>query len=287
MTRRVETIDATMLVLLVTSVLMGYFRALCIWKDPHSLKTSGFAKAVVVFLAVGLLSPMTSMMSGRQTTTPLAAPLWSFSLNRRHCRPVADGGLVYALATDYPDLGHIYAFDGASGHKLWDRSTNMTGRRRFKGKLSTTPDPLAGGGQLYYLTPDEQIHALEGSTGNELWQYGPVLSLLAATVHTVFLLNTDGQLILLDRQGHVIRRTHVEGTECSDLSGEGAVMVLSCSATQPVEAFDVKTGRLLWSSEKYQGLLEVASGMVYHLSGETITGLEAATGKERWTYAIH
>ena len=252
-------------------------------------RSDGVRMILACLTLLVLLFQTASRLNSRKPPVPLAAPLWSFSFGHREIsRPLVNGNLVYVFLTEYTDLGHIYAFDSASGQKLWDRSTQMMGRQRFEGKLNTTPDPLAVGGRLYYLSSDERIHALDGVTGHELWQYGPVFSFLAATADTVFLLEADRRLILLDKQGHVDRRMRVEKPECSRLAVENTVMlVLSCSATSPAQAFDLKTGRPLWSSDRYRGSVLLANGIGYCQSGETMIGFEAAIGNERWTYTVH
>ena len=120
--------------------------------------------------------------------------------------------------------------------------------------------PVAGYGLLYEESFDGRLHAIDPATGEEKWSYysrrcgwsSPALA--------------DG----------LVFATFIGDARCSPLPGGGEIAALSA-----------QTGRIRWrrTIDQSESSPLVADGTVYFGSTNgRVYGLDAATGKERWSY---
>lgn len=225
-------------------------------------------------------------------SVPLLRPLWTFTPGPGGVdHPLVDAGRVYVMyrkdsESSAPSV-HLYALDLVSGKQIWERTIVVAGRFRSQGRLTEGLEPLASGGRVYFVSSDEHIHALEGGTGRELWQSGPVFSLLAVTGDSLFTLDQKQSLTVMDgATGRVRQQTTLRGDEVSRALIADGKLFLSSST---VQVFDLRTFAPLWTfAEQTQGWmrvgLHVEGGRAYIDTGHDIYGLEAASGKRLWRY---
>jgi outer membrane protein assembly factor BamB len=234
---------------------------------------------------LALLLPIGRILMGGKNHTPAIDPLWTFTLQSGGISHVlADGNLVYLVKNS--DDGQIYALDGISGRKLWSRKIDIQEQHRLHGNLVPLAEPLASGGLLYYMAADECVHAVEGRSGQELWRYGPLFSLLGSDKDTVFVLDQDRRLTLLDKYGRVRQRLPVTGAECTEIRFNSDTIITRCMGTSSQQAFSAKTGQMLWTADLEAGFLLLSHGIVYGRKGDRIAALDAVTGKQMWTYSV-
>jgi outer membrane protein assembly factor BamB len=102
------------------------------------------------------------------------AQLWSSTVENYtlHSPPVVVSGHVYVV----PDNGNVYCLDARTGAKIWNYSTGRSGN--FFGKIWTPSItggfvgfPVAVGGYTYVGSDNGVLHALNDSTGIEIWNY--------------------------------------------------------------------------------------------------------------------
>jgi len=100
------------------------------------------------------------------------AQLWSSTVENYtlHSPPVVVSGHVYVV----PDNGNVYCLDARTGARIWNYSTGRSGN--FFGKIWThsitggfAGFPVAVGGYAYLGSDDGILHALNDSTGIEIW----------------------------------------------------------------------------------------------------------------------
>jgi outer membrane protein assembly factor BamB len=89
-----------------------------------------------------------------------------------HSPPLVVSGHVYVV----PDNGNVYCLDARTGARIWNYSTGRSGN--FFGKIWTPSItggfagfPVAVGGYTYVGSDNGILHALNDSTGIEIWNY--------------------------------------------------------------------------------------------------------------------
>jgi outer membrane protein assembly factor BamB len=98
------------------------------------------------------------------------APLWLYDIaadgdaREFHGNPVATKDRVF-IPTDGEQIGHIYAFDRATGDVIWKYA------HRGKDNSGFTSDLLFDGDHIIGVTVDERIVALNAASGSELWSF--------------------------------------------------------------------------------------------------------------------
>ena len=101
--------------------------------------------------------------------------IWSSTIGNYtvHSPPVVVGGHVYVV----PDNGNVYCLNARTGARIWNYSTGRSGN--FESGKVWTPSiiggfadfPVAVGGYAYLGSDDGVLHALNDSTGIEIWNY--------------------------------------------------------------------------------------------------------------------
>ena len=173
--------------------------------------------------------------------------LWTTEIPESDLLAVA-GSNVYVSS----DL-QVYALDTDTGQLLWG----------FEGGFVNDP-PTAVNGVVYLVASsddgDDTTHALDESTGAQIWARRGVSSLLSSTVVV------DGVWYMFDPFDFL------------GLSGHGSIL----------HAIDASTGKDLWSFDQFDVsdtlLLVVAEGMVFvNGPSDTFHALDAATGGLVWS----
>lgn len=135
------------------------------------------------------------------------------------------------IATDHGCEGYVYAFNQRSGKLLWKTyaSGPSTGFARIDNSIvfgtrgdewisiqldtgkenwRSTPDsqdtqceirsqPVTDGGNVFFVTHDGTIHALDGASGREAWKYSPpapITTSLFAYRHVLYFGTRDGRV---------------------------------------------------------------------------------------------
>lgn len=166
---------------------------------------------------------------------------------------VADGR-AYVVAGN----GMIFAVDAGTGKELW--------RRQLQAPMRTTPTLIAG--KVLVPTDDSQLYALDGITGDILWQHAGLFEQVgmlggaspAATDEIVVAAYGSGEVVALSLQnGQPIwnetvlrpRRTLAIGA-ISDIVADPVITegrVIVAGASGEMAAFDLTRGDRLWTAD--------------------------------------
>ncbi len=173
------------------------------------------------------------------------ALIWSFSgvgPPTKFSSPAVANGIVYVGATDLLDRTYeLSAMNASTGGPLWS----------FQGLGSFGP-PAVANGVVYVGSQDDNLYALNATTGVKLWSYttgGGLFGAPAVANGIVYVGSTDGSLY----------------------------------------ALNASTGAKVWS---YGGVSDgssspaVANGVVYIEAGGSLYALNASTGAKLWSYSI-
>lgn len=166
---------------------------------------------------------------------------------------VADGR-AYVVAGN----GMIFGLDAGAGTELW--------RRQLQAPMRTTPTLIAG--MVLAPTDDSQLYALDGATGDILWQHAGLFEQAgmlggaspAATDEIVVAAYGSGEVVALSLQsGQPIwnetvvrpRRTLAIGA-ISDIVADPVISdgrVIVAGASGEMAAFDLARGDRLWTAD--------------------------------------
>lgn len=171
----------------------------------------------------------------------------------------------------------------------------------FPGRTLVEFPPAVAFGRLYFANNDGVLFAVNAKTGKLVWRYrsGRVQAssptVAGRTVFHTFLYRhnargrgRDGELIAFNADTGAVRwRKQLAPSESSPLVHQGRVYVGDWSGR--VYAFDVRTGRLLWTFEtdgEVKGGLAASGGRVFVGSYDNhLYSLNATTGKQLWRAA--
>jgi uncharacterized repeat protein (TIGR01451 family) len=173
------------------------------------------------------------------------ALIWSFSgvgPPTTFSSPAVANGVVYVGATDLLDRTYVLsALKASTGGPLWS----------FQSFGSFGP-PAVANGVVYIGSQDDNLYALNATTGTKLWSYttgGGLFGSPAVTDGMVYVGSSDGS----------------------------------------VYALNASTGAKVWSygngSDGYSSPA-VANGVVYIEAGNSLYALNASTGAKLWSYFI-
>ncbi len=156
-----------------------------------------------------------------------------------------------ALSDPWPQASHDARRSGAS-HAVGPQSGNLRWTRMLEGNV--TPGPVIGrGGVVYAASNAGVLHAIDATSGKDLWTYdaghgyGFDLSTSPALLEdgTVLWPGPDG-LTALDRQGRKLWNLRVKG-QASSPAVDGLRVVVGTS-NGDVHGVDVRTGTALWTA---------------------------------------
>jgi outer membrane protein assembly factor BamB len=226
--------------------------------------------------------------------------IWGSSVENYtlHSAPVVVDGHVYVV----PDNGNVYCLDAHTGARIWNYSTGRSGN--FFGKIWTPSItggfagfPVVVGGYTYVGSDNGVLHALNDSTGIEVWNYttgGVVGSPSVADGYLYVGANSgdQGRLYVLnastgasvwnyateDISGPPTLTGPTETTAAPPVVSGSVVYFGSGSTVEPwsnmrgvngtVHAFDALTGAQIWNYtiEHPVGYILVGNDMIYAVS---------------------
>ena len=188
--------------------------------------------------------------------------------------------------------GKVLALDAKNGARLWSFATGD----------AVLAAPAVDSGRVYAGSFDKHVYALDAATGTLLWKrdtQGAVVSTPAVAGGRVVVGNRAYDVLALDgRTGEVAWKRYVwfSWIESSASVRDGVAYVGSSDAAG-VFAFDVGSGRRLWSADVFGwawGQPAVTDARVYagtssqvgypagHRAG--VAALDRTTGKAVWRY---
>ena len=163
-------------------------------------------------------------LTGNLTTDGPLAQVWSVDAgkgsdgaSRLTAPPVVAGGLIYVLDAE----AHVFAFDAATGRRVWDRMLTpanigratsgwfsfVTGgsynnAKGFGGGIATN------GGKLFAATGFGTVSAMDAKTGKEIWSVNTIVPVHSAPVvvdNRVYVITQENQTLALDiNDGHTL-----------------------------------------------------------------------------------
>lgn len=221
-------------------------------------------------------------------------PIWLYDTSadgahaQFHGEPLLVGDRI-VIPSDSDPIGHLYAFDTASGEILWKVPFNggvattpllagervvvmsvegdvaaieiMSGRVVWRmkpaGKLQKIPfirSPAHAENRIVVVDNTDQIIALDACNGATLWQKalsGRPNTSVAVSSEEVIVGTTDGYLNRLSlKSGEILRRTELGGTPYGSLvRSEQLLVVLVSSGTSNLLALDAATDEVRWRQE--------------------------------------
>lgn len=203
--------------------------------------------------------------------------------------PGVGDGLVVAGGLD----GAVVALDAATGAERW--------RARINSEV--TAPPAIGQGAVIVRTDDGRVTAFDAASGERRWFWAPAVPALVVRGNDaptlgpgyVFVGNDDGVVAALALQdGRVLWQVPVASQEgrselerLADVDGapvlDGTTLLASSYRGHTV-AIDAPTGRPMWTRDRGgAGRIGVgADKVVVADSGDTVWGLDKATGAEAW-----
>ncbi len=237
-------------------------------------------------LAENLTKAWTAKVQGSSNSTRLGAA------------PVIGGGKLFAVGAD----GEINAFDHKTGSKLWSTSTEMSDDMRpsaFGGGVSYD------NGRLYSTNGAGDAKAINADTGEVIWRVkpaGPLRGSPTLAFGQAFLMTQDNQIIALNASTGASEWDESGSSTQSGVFGvaapaAGQGTVIAGYSSGELSAYRFENGRTLWSdalartniSTQVSSLTDIDadpiidSGRVYALGqGGRMAAYELVTGQRIW-----
>jgi hypothetical protein len=222
----------------------------------------------------------------------------SSSKRRLAAAPVVGGGALFVVDT----TGAVNAFDAATGARRWSHQIEVGADLRdaaFGGGVSYAD------GKVYATNGTGDVVALDAATGNQVWQVkpaGPLRGAPTIAFNNLYVMTQDNQIYALDlTDGKVVWNDAASQGEAglfgvaSPAAGQGSV--IAGYSTGELGAYRYENGRNLWSdalartsiSTEVGALTDVDadpiidSGRVYALGqGGRMAAYELVTGQRIW-----
>jgi outer membrane protein assembly factor BamB len=264
-------------------------------------KAEGYGPAVADGI-VYFMGSYDTFLYARNART--GALVWSYNIQISAFAPVVSGKVVYVTAAtlagydlfaldahtgflywrDFiwatPDLGApaiakgtIYV--GASGSSSSDLLAVSNGSVLWQYPIAVSSSPAAVNGVVYAGSADDNVYALDATTGALRWKYSAAKSVYsspAVAEGLVYAGSADGSIFALNAgTGALFWKRSIGYFAMSPAVANGVVYVVSSNGNvYHLNALNAKTGVLLW---KYVVKPEptdpvVANGMVYFGSGD-------------------
>jgi len=159
-------------------------------------------------------------------------PIWLYDIaadgdaREFHGNPVATKDRVF-IPTDGEQVGHIYAFERATGEVVWKHA------HRGKENSGFTSDVLLDGDRIIGVTVDERIVGMNAATGAQLWTF-PIegkrrrvgMSAALANGH-VFFGSSNGAVYAVDSQtGRQLWKTQLDAATSTAVAVSGKAIVV-------------------------------------------------------------
>jgi len=265
-------------------------------------KAEGYGPALADGIVYFMGSGSDTFLYARNAKT--GALVWAFNIQISAFAPVVSGKVVYVTAAtvagydlfaldartgflywrDFiwatPDLGApaiakgtIYV--GASGSSSSDLLAVSNGSVLWQYPIAVSSSPAAVNGVVYAGSADDNVYALDATTGSLRWKYSAAKSVYSSPAVAegfVYAGSADGSIYALNAgTGALVWKRSIGYFAMSPAVANGVVYVVSSNGNvYHLNALNAKTGVPLW---KYVVKPEptdpvVANGMVYFGSGD-------------------
>ena len=236
------------------------------------------------------------------STTP--ARTWSATIvgggnkTRLGSAPTIAGGKLYVMDTE----GSVQAFDAASGTQLWRVSTakdDANNSARFGGGVSVE------GARVFAANGIGEVVALDANTGAEAWRIkpgGPLRGSPTLANGQVYVVSQDNQLFALDQGTGQVVWTQSGSLESQGVFGVAAPAaaqgtIVAGFSSGELNAYRYENGRSLWAdalsrtsiSTSVSALADIDAepvidaGRVYAIGeGGRMVALEVVSGQRLW-----
>jgi outer membrane protein assembly factor BamB len=220
------------------------------------------------------------------------AKLWSFTTgNSVESSPAVVNGVVYIGSDD----GNLYALNAATGALKWSYFTFTAGDRTENTCPSCrTPAPVISApavvnGVVYFGSSNNNVYALNASTGDFLWSFATgnsVTSSPAVANGVVYVGSTDDNVYALNAATGAELWSYTTGNAVTSSPAVANGAVYIGSDDYNLYALNAATGALLWSFLTGPfSAPAVANGVVYIGSfNSNVYALNAATGAFLWSF---
>lgn len=159
-------------------------------------------------------------------------PLWLYDIavdgdaREFHGNPAATKDRVF-IPTDGEKVGHLYAFDRATGDVVWKYA------HRGKDDSGFTSDVLLDGDRIIGVAVDERIVALKAASGAEVWSF-PIearrrrVGISAALANgRVFFGSSNGAVYAIDSQtGRQLWKTQLDAPTSTAVAASGKAIAV-------------------------------------------------------------
>ncbi len=227
--------------------------------------------------------------------TQTGKELWTRELEVSEDDLNISGGLAFVGGTLYVTLGtgQVYALDGAEGQTLW----------MYQASSPIRSAPTVAEGKVFVISNDNKLHTLSTVDGTLLWQHSGIeesIALLggaspAVSEGVVVVPYSSGELYALSsttgkyiwhealsfRVGADPASALVDAESSPVIVGD---MVYAVNHQGRLSAFDLKTGRRIWSRELSSTQMPwVAGNMIYVVTDQNeLVAVHRQTGAIKW-----
>ncbi len=249
-----------------------------------------------------------SKVSGHVALADVPTRAWTANIDgttntrRLAAAPVVGGGKLFAVDTS----GMIHAFDADTGRSLWTHRIQVSGDLRdatFGGGASYAS------GKVYATSGTGDVFALDAETGAELWRKrpaGPLRGSPTVAFNAVYVMTQDNQIHALNvSDGEPVWQDAAAAGQqgvfgvAAPAAGQGSVIAGYSSGE--VVAYRFENGRVLWSdalartsiSTEVGSLTDVDAdpivnnGQVFALGqGGRMAAYELSTGLRIWELTL-
>ncbi|MGH1365764.1 MAG: PQQ-binding-like beta-propeller repeat protein [Calditrichia bacterium] len=199
---------------------------------------------------------------------------WTQDLGDGSSTIVTDGKTLYTMYRTYDGttIGQeeiIVALDAATGNKKWDYTyaAHVPADQGWQGEKGPNGTPLLYEDMLFSLGFTSELTALDAKTGKKAWSYNLIKEFNADVIYF--------------------------GNACSPIGYGDNIIVMGFGADAGTFAFNAKTGKIAWKSEKmfnsYSSPIIATMHGEDHLigvGGKYVWGLSPKTGKTLWKHAL-
>ena len=216
--------------------------------------------------------------------------------------PVIGDGKLFVFDTD----GKVWAFDAATGAPVWEKSLRVSGDGSssvFGGGVSYE------NGRVYVTTGVGEVDALDAADGSEIWKVqpsGPLRGAPTLAFGNVFVMTQDNQIFALDAETGEIEWNRAGSSGLSGVFGvaapaAGAGTVIAGYSSGELIAYRYENGTELWGdalsrtniSTSVGSLTDVDAdpiidgGRVYALGqGGRMAAYELLSGRRIWDLSL-
>ncbi len=218
-----------------------------------------------------------SKANGALTLADNPAQAWTAQIagsgerRRLAAAPVIGDGRLFAVDTD----GIVHAFDAQSGARQWTYRMRIDGnlqKSAFGGGASFD------GGRVYATNGIGEVVALDAGSGSEVWKAqpaGPLRGSPTIAFNTVFVMTQDNQIHALEattgepvwNESGSIAQTGVFGV-AAPAAGQGTV--LAGYSSGELVAYRYENGRVLWSDALSRTTISTAVGSLTDIDADPI-----------------